>query len=160
MFDTISENETGDEDTLGGGSVIAYDDLVFACTHMCDLLEIENEALASHDPETVKVLAENKAALAKLYERAVQPLVDHPELAEALEPEQREALAAIGLRLHELMTVNSRRLRAEMEAYQRVMDIIVQTAKANATSNTNYGRAGTFDSTGGPGAALSFNKSL
>ncbi|TAN59231.1 MAG: flagellar protein FlgN [Magnetospirillum sp.] len=158
--DFHGEDELHDEDAVHGGPIIAFDDLVFACSNLCDLLEIENEALASHDSDTVKVLVDNKVALAKLYEQAVQPLVTSPELAETLEPEQRDELLEVGMRLKELMGINEIRLRAEMEAYQRVMDILANAAKKQGSNVTTYGRAGTFDSPGGTGASLSFNKSL
>jgi hypothetical protein len=154
-----------DEDELDPADAEAelywYDDLLFACTNLCDLLDVENDALLSHDPETVRLLADNKAALARLYEQSVQPLVDEPDLARLLDEDRREMLTAVGSRLNELVETNARRLRAEMEAYQRVMDIMVDAAKKNVTSTTAYGRAGVFDA--GPGAAggsLSFNKAL
>ena len=149
-----------DDDVIDRGPIIAFDDLVFACTNLCDLLEIENEALANHDPETVKVLVDNKVALVKLYEQAVRPLVASPELAETLEPEQRDELLAVGTRLKDLVNLNEIRLRAEMDAYQRVMGILAKAAKKRATNQTTYGRAGTFDHASGYAASLSFNKSL
>ncbi|MDO8605315.1 MAG: flagellar protein FlgN [Phaeospirillum sp.] len=158
--DFPAEDEFLDAEAAQSGPIIAFDDLIFACTNLCDLLEIENEALANHDPDTVKILTENKLALAKLYEQAVQPLIVTPELAETLEPEQRDELVAVGTRLKELMGINEIRLRAEMEAYQRVMDILADAAKKQATNVTTYGRAGTFDHASGVGGSLSFNKSL
>lgn len=137
-----------------------YDDLLFACTNLCDLLDVENEALLSHDPETVRLLADNKAALARLYEQSVQPLVEEPDLARLLDEDRREMLAAVGTRLNELVETNARRLKAEMEAYQRVMDIMVDAAKKNVTSTTAYGKAGVFDASAGMGGSLSFNKAL
>jgi len=138
-----------------------YDDLLFACTNLCDLLDIENDALLSHDPETVRLLADNKAALARLYEQSVQPLVDDPDLAGLLDEDRREMLVAVGTRLNELVETNARRLKAEMEAYQRVMDIMVEAAKKSTTSTTAYGRAGIFDAAAGAaGGSLSFNKAL
>lgn len=137
-----------------------YDDLLFACTNLCDLLDVENDALLSHDPETVRLLADNKAALARLYEQSVQPLMDEPDLARLLDDDRREMLVAVGTRLNELVETNARRLKAEMEAYQRVMDIMVDAAKKNVTSTTAYGRAGIFDASAGTGGSLSFNKAL
>jgi len=161
--ETFRQDSHGIDDSLEdfrGGSVIAYDDLIFACTNLCEVLEIENEALESHDAETVKILTENKVALAKLYEQAMAPLTKHPELAETLEPEQREALLEVGIRLKVLMETNSMRLRAEMEAYQRLMDVVVQHAKKQQTTKSTYGRAGTFDDTANGAVSLSYNKSL
>ncbi|CAA7620239.1 conserved hypothetical protein [Candidatus Terasakiella magnetica] len=165
MYDMTPENDLGpDEGFLESDvpevSPLHYDDLLFACTHLCDLLEIENDALTNHDAETVKVLAENKLALANLYESSVQPLIDDPDLVGTLTTEEREDLAAIGERLKELVEVNARSLKAEMEAYSRVMTVMVEAAKKHATNTVTYGKAGTFDVNGGPGSAISFNTSL
>ncbi|RAU22891.1 flagellar protein FlgN [Paramagnetospirillum kuznetsovii] len=149
-----------DDDTPDSGPIIAFDDLMFACTNLCELLEIENEALLSHDVETVKILTENKVSLSRLYEQAMQPMVTSPELAETLEPEQRDELMAVGLRLQELTKVNTLRLEAEMEAYKRVMDILADKAKKQKINATNYGRAGTFDPSCATGGSLTYNKSL
>ena len=153
-FDDSFADDAPPADTLW------FTDLLFACTNLCDLLDVENEALLSHDPETVRLLADNKQALARLYEQSVQPLVEEPDLAQALDEDQRDELIAVGTRLNELVETNARRLRAEIEAYQRVMDIMVGAAKKNVTSTTAYGRAGTFDPTAGLGGSLSFNKAL
>jgi hypothetical protein len=143
-------------------AAIAFDDLVFACSSLCDLLEIENEALASHDAETVEVLAENKAALARMYESSMEPLIDDPSLAETLLPEQAEELRALGLRLQALVAVNAMRLKAEMECCRRVMDVVVNAVKQNATKTVTYGRKGTFDSgrKETSRSSLSYNKTL
>ena len=159
-----SEHDYLDDDELERAKAEAelfwYDDLLFACSNLCDLLDIENDALLSHDPETVRLLAENKAALSRLYEQSVQPLMDEPDLARLLDDDRREMLVAVGTRLNELVETNARRLKAEMEAYQRVMDIMVDAAKRNVTSTTAYGKAGLFDASSGTGGSLSFNKAL
>lgn len=124
---------------------LPYDDIVWACTHLCDLLEYENEALARHDALTVRELAENKAALARIYEQAVAPMAETPELADALEPEQRDELTGLGHRLKELVEENALRIKAEMEAYQMLMDAVVSAVKNNTVTAVTYGRAGAFE---------------
>ncbi|CAA7623186.1 flagellar protein FlgN [Magnetospirillum sp. SS-4] len=153
-------NDSDHDNPVDRSPIIPFDDLIFACTNLCELLEIENEALASHDPETVKAVLENKSALARLYEQSMQPMITSPELAETLEPEQREELLAVGLRLKEQVEINAMRLMAEIESYQRVMDILATTSKAQSTTTSTYGRAGTFDSPPATGSSISFNKSL
>lgn len=142
-------------------AAIPYDDIVWACTHLCDLLEYENEALARHDSLTVRELSENKAALARIYEQAVAPMAETPELADALEPEQREELTGLGHRLKDLVEENARRIKAEMEAYQMLMDAVVSAVKANTVATVTYGRAGAFEGqTSGEKNSLAFNKTL
>jgi len=144
----------------GGGSVLPFEDLIFACEHLCEVLEIENEALAGHDSETVRVLLDNKTALARLYEQAVKPLVAAPELVETLEPEQREALLAVGNRLNVLIAENARYLKAEMEAYRRLMDVVVDAARKTKSDGTVYGPGGTIDTLGPAGTSISYDKAL
>lgn len=140
---------------------IPYDDIVWACTHLCDLIEYENEALAAHDTAAVRELAENKAALARIYEQAVAPMADDPHLVDTLEPEQKEELMGLGNRLKDLVEENARRIKAEMEAYQMLMDAVVHAVKTTKTNTVTYGRAGTVE---GHGASeinsLNFNQTL
>lgn len=140
---------------------LPYDDIVWACTHLCDLIEYENEALAAHDTAAIRELAENKAALSRIYEQAVAPMADDPQLVETLEPEQKEELLALGHRLKELVEENARRIKAEMEAYQMLMDAVVHAVKTTKTGAVTYGRGGVAE---GHGASeinsLSFNQTL
>jgi hypothetical protein len=142
-------------------SVIPYDDIVWACTHLCELLEYENEALAAHDTAAVRELAENKAALARIYEQAVAPMADEPHLVDTLEPEQKDELLALGSRLKDLVEENARRIKAEMEAYQMLMDAVVNAVKTAKTNAVTYGRGGSVQ---GHGASeinsLSLNQTL
>lgn len=142
-------------------ATLSYDDIVWACTNLCDLIEFENEALARHDSLTVRDLSENKAALARIYEQVVAPMADEPELAEALEPEQKEELMALGQRLKQLVEANARALKAEIEATQMFMDAVVGAVKATSTHTTHYGRAGAFEGPAvGEANSVSFNQTL
>ncbi|MGE5504098.1 MAG: flagellar protein FlgN [Actinomycetota bacterium] len=145
---------------MSDADAFPFDDVVFACTHLCDLLEVENDALSANDAATVSLLAENKAALARLYENAMLPLMDNPELADALEPEQREELLALGQRLQELVATNAVRLKAQMQACQTVMDVVVDAVKKHADTNVAYGAAGSFAGKGAQGNSISFNETL
>lgn len=142
-------------------AALPYDDLVWACTNLCDLLEVENDALANHDVRTVRELADNKSALARIYEQAVLPMAEDPSLAEDLEPEQREELTELGRRLHTLVQENTRRLKAEIEATERLMEAMANAVKASAATTCKYGKDGHL---GGPSSAekqsLSFNETL
>lgn len=142
-------------------ATLSYDDIVWACTNLCDLIEFENDALARHDTLTVRELSENKAALARIYEQAVAPMADDPALAEALEPEQKEELLALGERLKHLVEANARALKAEIEATQMFMDAVVGAVKTTSTQTTHYGRAGAFENaTTGENNSVSFNQTL
>jgi hypothetical protein len=143
------------------GQVLSYDDIVWASTNLCELLEFENEALSRHDARTVREIAENKAAVARIYENSIAPLADEPELAEGLEPEQKEELLELGKRLKVLVEENARRLRAEIEATQMLMDAMVSAVKANASNTVSYGRAGAYDSApNGEQNSIAYNHTL
>ena len=142
-------------------SPLPYDVIVWACTHLCDLLEYENEALARHDAATVRELTENKASLARIYEQAVAPMADDPHLVDTLEPEQKEELLNLGHRLKDLIEENARRLKAEMEAYEMLMDAVVNAVRTAKTNTVTYGRAGHFqDHSASEANSLSFNQTL
>lgn len=142
-------------------ATLSYDDIVWACTNLCELIEFENEALGRHDSRTVAEMSENKAALARIYEQAVAPMADEPALVEALEPEQKEELLALGNRLKQLVEENARRIKAEMEATQMFMDAVVNAVKTTSTRTTHYGRAGAFEGTvAGEANSVSFNQTL
>ncbi|MBF0324012.1 hypothetical protein [Magnetospirillum moscoviense] len=140
---------------------LSYDDIVWACTNLCDLIEFENEALERHDVATIRELSANKSSLARIYEQSIAPMRDDPSLAEALEPEQKEDLLALGKRLQVLVEENAKRLKIEMEVRQMLMDSMVSAAKANATQTTHYSKSGAFSAaaTGEPNS-LAFNKTL
>ena len=125
-------------------TVLPYDDIVWACTNLCDLIEYENEVLARFDTEAVKEVSENKAALARIYEQAVLPMAEDPSLAEALEPEQKEELTALAHRLKELVEENARRLTAVIGATNMVLDSVVQAAKEQAADSPAYSKSGTM----------------
>lgn len=125
--------------------LVPYDDIVWVCAQLCELLDYENEALADHDSSTVRELAENKAALAHIYEQAVRPMAEDPHLVETLAPEQKEELTALGNRLKELVEENARLLKAEMDVYQMLMDAVVEAVKTTKVTAATYSRGGLLD---------------
>ncbi len=142
-------------------AILSYDDIVWACANLCDLLEVENEALANHDIQTVRELADNKSALARIYEQSVLPMAEDPSLADELEPEQKDELTELGRRLQGLVEENARRLKAEMEAAERLMDAVANAVKTGATSTCKYGKTGQFDGRAGTERqSVSFNETL
>ncbi len=124
---------------------VRYDDLVWCCTNLCELLQVENDAITAHDAATVRDLAENKAALARLYEQAVQPMADDPTLVESLAEDQKDELKTLGTQLAHLVSDNVRLLRAEMECCDRLMEALVGAAKSHAANTVAYGRGGAFE---------------
>jgi hypothetical protein len=149
-------------DVAPSAGIMPYEDLVWVCTNLSQLLEVENDALARHDAETVRQLGESKLALTRIYEQAMGPVVDNPALVEQLTEEQAEELRLLGAQLANLVLANVTMLKAEIECHERVMDVFVEAAKAQTSNTVNYGRGGTFDPfrPAGAQASLAFNKTL
>ena len=143
-------------------AILPYDDLIWVCTNLCELLEVENEALLQHDAQSVRELAANKLALSNLYERSMLPMTEDPQLVEALDPDQKDELKTLGARLAQLVAANAMMLRAEMEACQRVLDAMVTAAKELTTSTVAYGARGRFEIAhlGSERNALALNRTL
>ncbi|MDA8230483.1 MAG: flagellar protein FlgN [Magnetospirillum sp.] len=144
---------------MTAGTEVAYEDLIWVCTNLCELIEVENAALARHDSAAVRELAENKAALAQFYEQLVAPIAANPGLAEGLEPDRKEELAAIGNRLAELMVVNTTLLTAEIGACQRLMDALAAATRSQ-NGAVNYSPGGTLESRCGERSSLALDKTL
>lgn len=142
-------------------ATVPYEDIVWVCNNLCDLLEYENEVLAQHDRNSVRELSENKAALARLYEQLVAPMADEPTLVNTLEPEQKEELMVLGSRLRDLVEENAMRLKAEMEACQMLMEAVVSAVKSSAANTVTYNQAGTFGAQpGSDHQSLSINRTF
>lgn len=142
---------------------LPLEDILFATENLCELLEIENDALLRHDADTVRELSANKSALARLYEQSVLPMADDPSLVDALEPDEREILIEMGTRLKGLVEENALLLKAEMEARQKVMDAMVNAVRVISANTVTYGATGSFEGTAGKGPevnSLSFNETL
>jgi hypothetical protein len=67
----------------------------------------------------------------------------------------------LGTRLKDLVEENARRIKAEMDAYQMLMDAVVSAVKTSKTTATTYGRAGGIqDHASGDASSISFNQTL
>ncbi len=138
-----------------------YDDLVWACSNLCDLLECENEALRQHDIMAVRDMSDNKVSLAKYYEQAMTALNDDPDLAQSLTEDQNQDLVAWGEALKELVETNMMLLKVEIEAGRYLMDAVVETARTQAPPPVHYSPEGQLDQkASGEGSAMTFNKVL
>ena len=137
-------------------------DLIWVCTTLCELLEIENQALVKHDTATVRELAENKMALTRLYEQTYHSMGPDKEIKEKITPEELATLQELGQRLNKLMTPNALMLKAEIEARKKVMEIFVNAAKKQNENTLNYSKKGHFNALpmARERAALAYNHTL
>jgi flagellar biosynthesis/type III secretory pathway chaperone len=116
--------------------------LIDVAKRLCAVLAKENEALAARRAKEVEALIEEKTTLTRVYEQNMQALAQAPDLVARAEPEVREELKGIALRLDELVKVNGRVLKASLEANQRVLKAVIEAAKRRETKNAIYDKAG------------------
>ncbi|MFD2233599.1 hypothetical protein [Phaeospirillum tilakii] len=134
--------------------------LMAACCDLCELLDIENDALVHHDPETVAMLIDRKEALTGAYADAVRRIAaGAPRSAEAFTPEQRDALLAAARELDGLIARNAALLEAAIEASQRAIEVIALTVREAqaADSAVVYNRGGTLSGSEDQIGGHSFN---
>jgi len=139
-----------------------FEELIWVCGALCDLLEIENAALTRHDAATVRELTDNKNALAKLYEKILISLGPDNELKEQIKPEEIVELHGLGRRLSQLMEHNALMLKAEIEARNLVMGVFVNAAKEQNQNTIHYSKKGYFNDlpVAREHAALAYNNTL
>jgi len=139
-----------------------FEDLIWVCGALCDLLKIENDALVRHDVDQVRELSENKNALSKLYEKTLLSLGPDKEVKEHITQDQLIQLHDLGQRLSDLMTDNAMMLKAEIEARNKVMSVFVNAAKEHNQNTINYSRKGNFNDlpVAREHAALAYNNTL
>ena len=141
---------------------VSIQDLIWVCTTLCELLEIENTALSKHDTATVRQLTENKASLTKLYEKTYMSLGNDKDIKAVITADEMRELQVLGLKLNGLMTANALMLRAGIDARKKVMDIYVNAARKSTENNLNYSKNARFNpyNRGRDRAALAYNKTL
>lgn len=145
---------------MAAAPALSFDDIVWATSNLCELLAYENEMLAQHDGGAIRDVAETKAALARMYETAIAPLAGNPDLSAKLAEEQRSELMALGTRLKELVEENDRRLRAELETTQALMQAMTNAANAAAANAALYGPAGQLETPNAEIAARTVDNSI
>ncbi|CCG40644.1 flagellar protein FlgN [Magnetospirillum molischianum] len=148
------------DDSADDGAIPAYDDLMFACTNLCELLDVENDALLNHDAETIAALGDRKVALTRLYASYTRGLAELPDSGRAFNPEQKEELLAIGQQLEELIERNAMLLRAAIEATKTVVDIIAHSVRSSQEPGIVYCRAGTMCANDDKSTSYSLNNIL
>ena len=138
------------------------EDLIWVCSLLCELLEIENKALMKHDTATVRELADNKIALTRLYEQTYHSLGTDREIKDRITDEELASLQDLGKRMNQLMLPNALMLKAEIEARKKVMDVFVNAAKKHNQNTIHYSRKGHFDtlSMARERQALAYNHTL
>ncbi len=148
--------------TLAQEIAKTFADLIWVCQSLCELLEIENDALIRHDAKTVRELTENKSALGRLYAKTLASLGSDSDIKANLNKDDLVTLLNLGQRLNQLMDKNALMLKAEIEARKRVMDVFVTAARDQNQNTISYSKKGHFDALpiSREHAALAFNSTL
>jgi len=139
---------------LGPAKPDRVDEIFDVAQLLAKLLERENQALAQRRATEVAGLQEEKAKLTKLYESHLQALAKAPDLLAKVRPERREALKALAKKLDGLVAINGRLLKSSIEANQRVLKAVIETAKRQQNRGAVYSRDGQLGGGAGPTRGL------
>ena len=140
-----------------------FEGLYETLENLCIILDEENEALQNHNLQKVSENLETKQRLTKLYIEMVRSVASNPSNIINLDDDKRRLFKDIALNLDEKMKINKNLLKANMEANERVIKAIVNTAhKEMQKENHAYGANGSLGSAkkNGTETAFAFNKTL
>lgn len=124
------------------------DELLFLGSHLIELLERENVALANQDLGPVREMVEQKTMLSRAYELRVLGMEQSGQDFSDIDPDQIAALKAQSERLEELVEINAKNLKIGLETGRRFMEVLADTVK------TAEHPAGTYNNNGGTDTPL------
>ena len=139
-------------------------DLITITGRLIELLERENNALATYQNQVIHELLDEKAALSRVYETRFKSLADSAgDLAECDE-KLREKLLKLAFQVEELMDENSKLLHTAIEANRRTVDLIAEAVRNQQPSAGTYGADAATSENGSNAAsqrvALSLDQTL
>ncbi len=151
-------------DAMGKEFTSALISVVEAAQHLCQVLEVENEALRAHRFADIEPLQERKGALSRLYEQGMKQIAKAgPDVMKGLSQPLREQVLALATRLDKLVGDNGNLLKASIEANQRVLKAVVDATRKHQSAGTVYDREGAVSTgrrKGIPSVAISVNRTL
>lgn len=128
---------------------------------LSDLLDTENNGLKTHDFGLVKEMMGQKTALAHSYNDVCQLFKQHPEILQEADAERGGLVKKSLMSLQEKMNLNASLLKANMDANNKLIQLIIDSTKTHrAEQNSVYDAAGTLNDASGKSSAISFNKVL
>ena len=89
-------------------------DLIWVCSTLCCLLDVENKALETHDKNAAQVVAEERTNLTRLYSETYRALGREQGITKMMTPPDMTELLRLGHRLDRLRSSNAR-LKAQEE---------------------------------------------
>ena len=135
-------------DDADGPESSRNEELLLISGNLMTLLEKENEALKSHDRETVAGLLEQKNKLSRAFERQIKVLQENPDELKGSDEETRERLRISGQKLDGLIAENARLLTVAVQSGKRLMNTIAEAVKSSNTQTQAYSTRGTYGPSG------------
>lgn len=131
-------------------------------TLLNDVVKAENAALKGNDIDAVRDLAERKERLARLYNDHVQAIAAAPRIVADMDADARAGLKALAEDLEKNMGTNARLLKANLDAANRLMKIVVEAVKEHRANIAGYSAGGgkTPEDKKGHGTALAYDKDV
>lgn len=118
------------------------DDLLFIASHLIDILEQENTALAHNRVDVVNELVEQKVKLSRAYEIRVMGLEHSGQDFAGVEPALIQELKDQSERLQALVEINAKELKVGIETGRRYMDVLAESVKTATPSAGTYSANG------------------
>jgi len=118
------------------------DDLLFIASHLIDILEQENTALAHNRVDVVNELVDQKVKLSRAYEIRVMGLEHSSQDFAGVEPALIQELKDQSDRLQALVEINAKELKVGIETGRRYMDVLAESVKTATPSAGTYSANG------------------
>lgn len=118
------------------------DDLLFIASHLIDILEQENTALAHNRVDVVNELVDQKVKLSRAYEIRVMGMEHSGQDFAGVDPALIQELKDQSERLQGLVKINAKELKVGIETGRRYMDVLAESVKTATPSAGTYGSTG------------------
>ena len=118
------------------------DDLLFIASHLIDILEQENTALAHNRVDVVNELVDQKVKLSRAYEIRVMGMEHSGQDFAGVEPALIQELKDQSERLQALVEINAKELKVGIETGRRYMEVLAESVKTATPSAGTYGSTG------------------
>ena len=139
-------------------------DLITITGRLVELLERENNALATHQNQVIHELLDEKAALSRVYETRFKSLAEQPEILAETDHQLRKKLVELAGQVEGLMDENANLLHTAIEANRRTVDLIAEAVRNQQPSAGTYGADAVTSEDGanasGQRVALSLDQTL
>lgn len=122
------------------------DDLIVISGHLATLLERENQALRARRMAELGDTLSEKNVLLRAFESRVEGLAEQADDLAQVDPDLRERLAGIGVKVNRLIDENARLLKIAIEANRRVMDSVAEAVKSCRPGAGTYSAKGAVES--------------